>query len=162
LEANKEGYPCLLSGVAPDSLMHHQISTIHVWCAISFQFWRSRPLQIRGSWRTGHYPVHTGQSGAPCRPLAWATGRPRIARPTVALAAIGSPDSPVNYSRTPPNFPESGLFTGVQPGASDTVRCTTGQSGVPDRAELWLYSANTFAFLFFSLFLCFQHLDHIC
>jgi hypothetical protein len=72
------------------------------------------------------------------------------------------PDSPVNYSRTPPNFPESGLLTGVQPGAPDTVRCTTGQSGVPDRAELWLYSANSFAFVFFSSFLCFQHLDHIC
>jgi hypothetical protein len=42
------------------------------------------------------------------------------------------PDSPVNYSRTPPNSPESGLFTGVQPGAPDIVRCTTGQSGVPD------------------------------
>jgi hypothetical protein len=35
------------------------------------------------------------------RPLAWATRRARIARPTVALAAVGSPDSPVNYSRTP-------------------------------------------------------------
>jgi hypothetical protein len=35
------------------------------------------------------------------------------------------PDSPVNYSRTPPNFPESGLFTGGWPGAPDTVRCTT-------------------------------------
>jgi hypothetical protein len=42
------------------------------------------------------------------------------------------PDSLVNYSRTPPIFPESGLFTGSQPGAPDTVRCTTGQSGVPD------------------------------
>ena len=42
------------------------------------------------------------------------------------------PDSPVNYSRTPPNFPESGLFTGGQPGALDTVWCTTVQSGVPD------------------------------
>jgi hypothetical protein len=40
------------------------------------------------------------------------------------------PDSPVNYSRTPPNFPESGLFTGVQPGAPDNVRCTIRQSGV--------------------------------
>jgi hypothetical protein len=77
-------------------------------------------------------PVHTGQFGAPCRPLARATRRPRIARPTVALAAVGSPDSPVNYSRTPPNFAESGMFTGVQPSAPDTVRCTTGQSGVPD------------------------------
>jgi hypothetical protein len=47
------------------------------------------------------------------------------------------PDSPVNYSRTPPNSPESGLFTGNWPGAPpDTVRCTTGQSGVPSRAEV--------------------------
>jgi hypothetical protein len=30
------------------------------------------------------------------------------------------PDSPVNYSRTPQNSPESGLFTGVQPGAPDS------------------------------------------
>jgi hypothetical protein len=44
--------------------------------------------------------VHTGQSGAPIRPLAWPRvtrglrGRP-LARPTV-----GSPNSPVNYGRT--------------------------------------------------------------
>jgi hypothetical protein len=42
------------------------------------------------------------------------------------------PDSPVNYSRTPPKTPESSQFTGSQPDAPDTVRCTTGQSGVPD------------------------------
>jgi hypothetical protein len=76
--------------------------------------------------------MHTGQSGAPYRPLVQATCRPRIARPTVALATVGSPDSPVNYSRTLLIFPESGLFTGDQPGAPDTVRCTTGQSGVLD------------------------------
>jgi hypothetical protein len=33
------------------------------------------------------------------------------------------PDSPVNYSRTPPKTPESGQFVGSQPGAPDTVRC---------------------------------------
>jgi hypothetical protein len=33
------------------------------------------------------------------------------------------PDSPVNYSRTPPNFPESGLFTGGWPGAPDSPVC---------------------------------------
>jgi hypothetical protein len=33
------------------------------------------------------------------------------------------PDSPVNYSRTPPNIPESGQFAGSQPGAPDTVWC---------------------------------------
>jgi hypothetical protein len=65
------------------------------------------------------------------------------------------PDSPVNYSHTPPNFPESVLFTGGWPGAPDTVWCTTRQSGVPSRAGLWLYQAKSFAFLFFSSFFYF-------
>jgi hypothetical protein len=72
------------------------------------------------------------------------------------------PASPVNYSRTPPIFPASGVFTGAWPGTPNTVRCTTGQSGVPSRAGLWLYQAKYFAFLFFSSFLCFWHLDNIC
>jgi hypothetical protein len=58
------------------------------------------------------------------------------------------PDRPMNYSRTPPKFLESGQFTGDQPGAPDTVRCTTGQSGVPDRAESWLLQPSPFLFLF--------------
>jgi hypothetical protein len=41
--------------------------------------------------------VHTGQSGAPCRPLVRATRHPQIARPTVALATVGSPDNPVHH-----------------------------------------------------------------
>jgi hypothetical protein len=64
------------------------------------------------------------------------------------------PDSPVNYSRTPPKFPENGQFVGDQPGAPDTVRCTTGLSGVPDYAESWLQqalSSNLFLFLFLAL-----------
>jgi hypothetical protein len=51
------------------------------------------------------------------------------------------PDSPVNYSRTPPKTPESGQFAGSQPGA-------TGQSGVPDRAESWLLQPSPFLLLF--------------
>jgi hypothetical protein len=50
-----------------------------------------------GSWRTGHCPLHTGQSSVPNRPLLRATRRPRIARPTVALAIVGSLDSPVHH-----------------------------------------------------------------
>jgi hypothetical protein len=138
LEANKEGNSCLLSDGASDNPVHHRTVTVACPVRISFLIWRSRPLQLRASWRTGHCPVHTGQSGAPSRPLARATRHPWIARPTIALATIGSPDNPVNYSRTPPKFPESGLFAGVQPGALDTIRCTTRQSGVPDRAESWL------------------------
>jgi hypothetical protein len=41
--------------------------------------------------------AHRTLSGAPSRPLARATRRPWIARPTVALAAVGSPDSPVHH-----------------------------------------------------------------
>jgi hypothetical protein len=57
------------------------------------------------------------------------------------------PDSPVNYSRTPPNSPESGLFTRVQPSTLNTVRYTIRHCPV--------CQAKSFAFLFFSFFLCF-------
>jgi hypothetical protein len=87
--------------------------------------------------------AHWTLSGAPSRPLARATYRPRIAWPTIALAAVGSPDSPVNYSRTPPSFLESGQFTGSQPGAPDTVR-----SGMLDRTESWLLQPSHFLVLF--------------
>jgi hypothetical protein len=150
LEAFLEGNSCLLSGGAPDSPVHHRTATVACPVRISFHSWCSRPLDLRAGWRTGHCPVHTGQSGAPSRPLAKATRRARIARPTVALAAVGSPDSPVNYSRTPPQFPESGQFAGVQPGAPDTVWCTTGQSDAPRLSSSWLYTPNSFPILFFS------------
>jgi hypothetical protein len=84
------------SGAPLDSPVHHRTVTVAVRCAISFLFWRIRPLVLGGSWRTEHFPVHTEQSGVPNRPLLRATRRPRIARPTVALATIGSPDSPVH------------------------------------------------------------------
>jgi hypothetical protein len=75
--------------------------------------------------RTVRCPLSTVDAGhaspVDCAADRWLTGQ-----------SGAPPDSPVNYSRTPPNFPESGLFTGGQPGAPDTVRCTTGQSGVPD------------------------------
>jgi hypothetical protein len=69
--------------------------------------------------------AHRTLSGAPCRPLAQATHRPQVAWPTVALVVVGSPDSPVNYSRTPLIFPESGLFTRGWPGAPDSPVCQT-------------------------------------
>jgi hypothetical protein len=99
--------------------------------------------------------VHTGQPGAPHRPLEL----PRVARRfcdrSLALATVGSPYSPVNYSRTPPSNPENGEFTGNQPGASDTVCCTTGQSGVPNQAEAWLHRAKSFPFSLFFFSHCF-------
>jgi hypothetical protein len=59
------------------------------------------------------------------------------------------PDSPVNYSRTPLNSLESGLFTGVQPGASDSPVCQTEQRFGCTEPSLLV--------LFFSLFLALRH-----
>jgi hypothetical protein len=68
---------------------------------ISFLFWRNRPLETWSRWHTGHCSVHTGQSGAPFRPLA----RPRVkrglrGRPLAHRTVRCTPDSPVNFSRT--------------------------------------------------------------
>jgi hypothetical protein len=94
---------------APGQLAHQTLSGAHrtVWC----------PLPTVGAGHTSPMDCAVDR----CASDRWLTGQ-----------SGAPPDSPVNYSRTPPNFPESGLFTGVQPGAPDTVRCTTGQSGVLD------------------------------
>jgi hypothetical protein len=44
-----------------------------------------------------------------------------------------TPDSPVNYSGAPLDFPEGEEFSAKSPGAPDTVRWHTGQSGAPDQ-----------------------------
>jgi hypothetical protein len=106
-------------------------TTGHCPVQISFLFWRSRPLAPGSNWRTG-------QSGALSRPLA----RPCVSRRSrsrpLARLTVGSPDSPVNYSRTPLNSSLELQVHLSQPGAPDTVRCTTGQSGAPRQSWLWL------------------------
>jgi hypothetical protein len=143
--------------------VHHRTVTVAIRCTISFHIWRIRPLVLGVGWCTGHCPVHTGdspvhtgQSGVPNRPLLRATRCPRIAQPTAGAGdrwltgqSGAPPDSPVNYSRMPLRFPESSRFTADQPGAPDTVRCPTGQSGVPGQSWCWLHTANSFPFLFF-------------
>jgi hypothetical protein len=61
----------------------------------------------------------------------------------------GAPsDSLLNYSRTPLKFSREWPVRRSWPGAPNTVRCTTGQSIVPDRAESWLLQPSPFLFLF--------------
>ena len=100
-----------------------------VRCQISFLKWRSRPLADLEPLAHRTCPVHTRQSGAPFRPLA----RPRVAhgfrgRP-LARPTVGSPDSPVNFSRTPPTKSRDWPFHQSQPGAPDTHHRTL--SGAP-------------------------------
>jgi hypothetical protein len=49
-----------------------------------------------------------------------------------------TPDSPVNYSGAAPRIPEGGKFGVEFPGAPDTFRWHTGQSGAPDEGTLRL------------------------
>ena len=49
-----------------------------------------------------------------------------------------TPDNPVNYSGAPLDFPEGEEFSVKSPGAPDTVRWHTGQSGAPDQGTLRL------------------------
>jgi hypothetical protein len=123
--------------------------TGHCPVRISFLFWRSRPLAIWSRWRIGHYPVHTGQSGAPFRPLA----RPRVtrglrSRPLAHRTVRCTPDSPVNFSRTPPTNSRERPFHQSQPGAPNTVRCTTRQSGAPRLSRLLATRAKSFPIVF--------------
>jgi hypothetical protein len=116
-------------------------TTRHCPVRTSFILWRSRPLEFQSRWRTG-------QSGAPFWPLALPRvahglrGRP-LARPTV-----GSSDSPVNFSRTPPTKSREQLVDRRQPAPPDTVRCTTGQSSAPRLSRLLAASIQASSIIF--------------
>jgi hypothetical protein len=145
LRAFQEGKSCLLSPGAPDSPVH----TGHCPMRISILLWRSRPLAPGSRWSTGHCPVHTGQSGAPARPLA----RPRVSRrscsrPMAHRTVRCTPDSPMHYSRTPLIYSRERQVRLSQPGTPDTVGCTTGQSGAPRQRWLWLKQGNLSPFCF--------------
>jgi hypothetical protein len=135
------GNSCLLSSGAPDPV-HHRIATVAVRCSISFHTGHSRPLVLGTGWRTGHCPVHTGQSGVPNRPLVQATCRALIVRPTVGCwrrwftGQSGAPrDSPVIYSHV------VFLFSRERPVDAEPA-WGTRQSGVPGPSWCWLTFAN--------------------
>jgi hypothetical protein len=106
------------SGAPPDN---HCSCPVHDFLPILAQPTVAVPWQL--AHRTVRCPLPTVGAGhaSPvncaaerCAGGRWLTGQ-----------SGAPPDSPVNYSRTPPNFPESGLCTGVQPGAPDSPVCQT-------------------------------------
>ena len=99
-------------------------------------------------WRTGHVRC---TPDSPVPPSDRWPGRP-LAHRTVRC----TPDSPVNYSRTSPVSSREQLLHASQPGAPDTVRCTTGQSGAPRLSRLRLNKAISFPIRFF-LFPALRH-----
>jgi hypothetical protein len=73
-----------------------------------------------------------------------------------------SPDSPVNYSGAPSDFPEGEEFELKCPGAPDIVRWHTGQSGAPEQCAFWdvFCSLCLTPFLVFLLAYC-EHLTPV-
>jgi hypothetical protein len=59
--------------------------------------------------------------------LRWRTGQ-----------SGATPGSPMNYMRVAPRIPEGGKFGVEFPGAPDTIRWCTIQSGAPDQGTLRL------------------------
>jgi hypothetical protein len=152
LRTNLEGHPCLLSSGAPDS----------VRCPIPFLKWRSRPLQIWEPLAHPPCPVHTGQSGAPFRPLAWPRVARRIRGGPLARPTVGSPDSPVHTGQSGEflavrrqQIPESGLFgrvslahrtlSGAPPDSPvhhRTVRCSRPNNPLAVHSQLFFDSIS--------------------
>jgi hypothetical protein len=126
-----------------------------VWCTtghcpvrISFLLWRSRP------WRFGAVGAPDTVRCTPDSPVPpssrWLGHASRTdytadrwpGRPLAHRTVRCTPDSPVNYSRTSPTNSREQQVRLSQPGAPDTVRCTTGQSGAPRLSLLRLNKAN--------------------
>jgi hypothetical protein len=107
-------------------------------------------------WLTGQSGVHrtcpVNYSGANSQ--GWRVPEPLFlgAPDTVRC----TPDSPVNYSGAPLDFPEGDEFDLESPGAPDTVRWHTGQSGAQDQRCLRLSLAlfvepHTWSFFWLSV-----------
>jgi hypothetical protein len=115
LRAIQEGKSCLLSTGAPDSPVHHRTLSGADFFPILAQ------TIVDGLEPLAHQTLSGAHQTVWCphQTVGSATRHARIARPTV-----GSPDSPVNYSRTPPSSSRERPVDQRQPGALDTVRCT--------------------------------------
>jgi hypothetical protein len=113
-------------------------------------------------WRTGHVRC-TPDSPVPpsSRWLDHVSRADRAAdrwpaRPLAHRTVRCTPNSPVNYSRTSPVNSRERPVRSSQPGAPDTVRCTTGQSGAPRLSRVLAARAKTIPIRFF-LFPALRH-----
>jgi hypothetical protein len=136
LSAFQEGISCLLSTGAPDSPVHHRtLSDADLFPYLAKPTVGALESLARRTLSGAHRTVR-----CPLLAVGSATCPARIARPTVGSpdTVRCTPDSPMNYSRTPFISSREQQVRLSQPGAPDTVRCTTGQSGAPRQSWLWL------------------------
>jgi hypothetical protein len=79
----------------------------------------------------------------------------------VSRCSAGTPDSPVNYSRVAPQISEASELEIIHPGARDTVRWHTGQSGAPDQGSLRLLCSFLFEPFLLTLYWFIVNLWHL-
>jgi hypothetical protein len=114
-----------LSMGAPDTVR----CASHVTQPLGFDRWSSDRLGHRTVW------CRTGQSLFTARCVFWrCSDSARAARALFTFTV----HCPVNYSRVALQKPEAEQFRVDLPGAPDTVRWHTGQSGAPDQSSLRL------------------------
>jgi hypothetical protein len=98
-------------------------SLFTVWCAFCACSDSARAVRALFT----HCSLLQTTVGAVSRCSAWHTGQ-----------SGATPDSPMNYSGVAPQIPEASELELIHPGAPDTVRWCTGQSGAPDHGSLRL------------------------
>ena len=142
MRAHLKGYPCLLSSGAPDSPVHTG------QCPVPDSFPCLAQSTVADAGAVGAPDMSGAHRTVRCHLLAVgsATCPAQIAWPTV-----GSPNSPVNFSRTPSANSRERALRPREPGAPDTVRCTTGQSGAPDRNSPLAVHSQVFSYLLLSV-----------
>jgi hypothetical protein len=139
LRAIWEGNSCLLSPGAPDSLVHHRTLS----GADLFPYLAKPTVGSLGAVGAPDTVRCTSDSPVPptSRWLGHVSRADRAAdrwpgRSLTHRTVRCTPDSPVNFSRTPLINSQEQRVRLSQPGAPDTVRCTTGHCPVhPDRAD---------------------------
>jgi hypothetical protein len=141
LRAFQEGNSCLLSPGAPDSPVHQRtlsgadffpsLAKPTVGAPDTVRCTSDSPVPTSDCWLCHASRVDYAADRWPGQLLAHWTVR-------------CTPDSPVNYSRTPPLKSREQPVRRCQPGAPDTVRCTTRQSDVPRLSRLLAASSQAF------------------
>jgi hypothetical protein len=124
----------------PDSPVVHRTVTVHC------------PVRLLAPALTLCAQSHTVHRSCSCcrRPLA-----------QLAVAPLGTPDSPVNYSGVAPLIPEASELEIIHPGAPNTVRWHTGQSGAPDQGSLRLLCSFLFEPFLLTLYWFIMNLWHL-
>jgi hypothetical protein len=141
-QSGADFFPILAQPTVGDlePLAHRTLSGAHrtVWCPHPTVGSAARHARIARPTVGAPDRWLTGQSGdSPDRPVNYSrtllTWFPRVAtspQPTHRTLSGAPSDSPVIYRRTPPTRPKSSQLIRRQPGAPDTVRCTTGHCPV--------------------------------